>query len=238
MSRYREHVQADGEALIAAVAAAPEAQVTACPGWDTTKLAGHVGFVWAMVTNVLRTRPESFERPGPEAVAPDQGVATWLGERHAAILDALDATPEDTAMWTWTERRDAGFFHRRMAMETAVHRWDAQAASGVADPVARALAVDGIDEITEVGWRSSLSRQIPPLPAGSLHLHCTDGDGEWLIRNVDGDLVVTHEHAKGDAAVRGAASDLFLYLWGRVGDDAVEVLGDAAVAHAWRSHAP
>ncbi|HQR30574.1 MAG TPA: DsbA family protein, partial [Anaeromyxobacteraceae bacterium] len=43
-----------------------------------------------------------------------------------------------------------------------------------------------------------------PLPSGSLHLHRTDGPGEWLVRAVDGEVVSTQEHAKGDAAVRGS----------------------------------
>ena len=36
------------------------------------------------------------------------------------------------------------------------------------------------------------------------------------------------EHAKGDVAARGSASDLLLFLWGRVPADALEVFGDAA----------
>jgi hypothetical protein len=39
---------------------------------------------------------------------------------------------------------------------------------------------------------------------------------------------VSHEHARGDAAVRGTASDLLLYLWGRPVEDRVDVLGNPA----------
>ena len=35
------------------------------------------------------------------------------------------------------------------------------------------------------------------------------------------------EHAKGDVAARGTASDLLLFLWGRVPATALEVFGDA-----------
>ena len=51
---------------------------------------------------------------------------------------------------------------------------------------------------------------------GTLHLHCTDVEGEWLVARRDGEVTVTREHAKGDVAARGSASDLFLFLWGRV----------------------
>ena len=77
---------------------------------------------------------------------------------------------------------------------------------------------------------------LPRLPVGdaigeaTIHFHCTDADGEWLITRVGDDVVVTREHAKGDVAARGSASDLALFLWGRVGADQLEVFGDAAAA--------
>ena len=43
-------------------------------------------------------------------------------------------------------------------------------------------------------------------------------------------LVVTREHAKGDVAARGTASDLLLLVWGRITPDAVDVFGDAGAA--------
>jgi hypothetical protein len=42
-------------------------------------------------------------------------------------------------------------------------------------------------------------------------------------------MTVTPEHAKGDAAVRGTASDLLLLLLGRASATDVEVFGDALV---------
>ena len=75
-----------------------------------------------------------------------------------------------------------------------------------------------------------------PSPTGSLHLHRTDGEGEWLAKNEGGALVVTREHAKGDAAVRGSGSDLLLWIWGRGGE--VEIFGDEAVAAAWAAATP
>ena len=77
-----------------------------------------------------------------------------------------------------------------------------------------------------------------PLPAGSLHLHRTDGPGEWLVQSVDGAVVATQEHARGDAAVRGSASDLFRFVWNRGAGSTVEVLGDPAVADEWAALAP
>jgi hypothetical protein len=92
---------------------------------------------------------------------------------------------------------------------------------------------DGIDEyLGLLAARCRLGgREVPP---ASLHVHCTDTEGEWLVETVDGAVSVVREHRSGDAALRGRAESLFLALWGRpVPDGAVEVLGDSAAASAW-----
>ena len=53
-------------------------------------------------------------------------------------------------------------------------------------------------------------------PGETIHLHATDTDGEWLIRLTPDGIETSREHAKGDVAARGPASDLFLFLVGRV----------------------
>jgi hypothetical protein len=58
-----------------------------------------------------------------------------------------------------------------------------------------------------------------------------------LVSDGQGGVAVTHEHGKGDAAIRGPASALVLWLWGRP-TPGVEIFGDQAVAEAWRSLAP
>jgi len=68
----------------------------------------------------------------------------------------------------------------------------------------------------------------------SIHLHCTDGDGEWLVRLGADAVVVTREHAKGDVALRAPASELLLFLWGRRDASAGEVFGDASVLERWQ----
>ena len=115
-----------------------------------------------------------------------------------------------------------------MPQETAVHRWDAQDAAGDPEPIDAELAVDGVDEWLEV-FGASQDRK--PEGAGeTIHLHRTDGEGEWLVRVQPDRIDVTRGHEKGDAALRGSSSDLLLVLWRRLPLDRVEVLGDRAVA--------
>jgi hypothetical protein len=123
-----------------------------------------------------------------------------------------------------------------MAQETAVHRWDAQQAAGTLTRIDPELATDGINEVITVFMQNPPRGPIA-YPAGSLHLHRTDGAGEWMLTAQDGVLTVTHEHAKGDAAARGPAQDILLYLWGR-GRDGLECHGDDALIDAWSSVTP
>ena len=53
------------------------------------------------------------------------------------------------------------------------------------------------------------------------------------MRLAPGGVNVVNEHAKGDVAARGAASDLLLMMWGRVPVTQVEVFGDASLLERW-----
>ena len=133
----------------------------------------------------------------------------------------------------WVVDRTAGFWARRQANETAVHRWDAQGAAGPLEPIEHALAVDGIDEFFGLipfwPWADRVRGN-----GETLHFHCTDGEGEWLARLGSDGVVITAEHAKGDVAARGTASDLLLFLYGRVSADDLEVFGDASLLDRWQ----
>ena len=82
------------------------------------------------------------------------------------------------------------------------------------------------------------TRNLPPiLGRESIHLHCTDVHGEWMLAvDETGALAVTHEHGKGTVAIRGSATDLLALLHGQItladGADRFEVFGMATV---WES---
>ncbi|MEE3275357.1 MAG: maleylpyruvate isomerase N-terminal domain-containing protein, partial [Actinomycetota bacterium] len=183
---YLAHLAVDGRALLAAVEAAPDAQVAACPEWTNIRLAEHVAMVW----NFAITQVESGDVSGPQRPSPDPGESmSGLLDRTVAFLADADL---DAPAWNWTDDHRAGWWCRRMAHETSVHRWDAQEAAGTLEPIDAELAADGVTELAEVGLRSRLrGSEAIEYPEGSLHLHRTDGAGEWLLANVDGELVVT-----------------------------------------------
>jgi uncharacterized protein (TIGR03083 family) len=226
-SAYLEALRSDGAALARAARGDLGAPVGSCPGWDVAELVWHTAEVHSFWRQIAERSLQDFHdvervaRPGDEELVDsfERGV-----ERLAEVLERADPAGR---VWTWAPQKDVAFIQRRMAQETAVHRWDAQAAVGAAEPIDAALAVDGVDEFFDF--------MLPDDPARlggeseSVHLHATDAPGEWLATIGDGGLVVERSHAKGDAAARAPASDLVLLLWRRRGPDDVEVIGDREV---------
>jgi uncharacterized protein (TIGR03083 family) len=184
-----------------------------------------------------------MERPTPEnglvGAPPTEAAAVtdWaqlrLGELVAAVRSLDD--PDRPVYAFAPEHRRAGFWPRRMAQETTVHRVDAeQAAGGRGGAIDPTLAVDGIDEVLSV-FVATLGAGRSPGDDRTVHLHATDVEGEWLVRFTPDGVVVERGHAKGDAAVRGPAGDLLLWLWGRRSLDELEVFGDVGAAEALRT---
>ncbi len=198
------------------------------------KLVKHTGTIHRWVLGVADTRAFvspgdlDLELPDAEADYPD-----WFAAGAAQLVATLRGIDPDADMWSWGPDQHARFWSRRMAHETTIHRWDAESAVGASGAIETDLAIDGIDERL-VNLAASLNSRPDGLQAlqgggESVHLHTTDGDGEWLLRFTPEGLELSREHAKGDVAVRGAASDLLLYVIGRRGLEGLEVFGDAAV---------
>lgn len=235
---YIDAIDTNGTRAFGAAESHLDAPVAACPGWDVAELLGHLGQVYAFVTRLVGAG--SSERPEITPVAAPGGDANlaWVRDRHAELVDLLRSTAPDAPAWNWAGTGQAGFFHRRMAHETLIHRWDVEQAAGAPTPIDSDLGADCVDEVIEVGIQASANpnREFA-YPAGSLHLHRTDGEGEWLLRVEDGRLIATREHAKGDVAVRGTGDNLALYMWGR-GGEGLEIFGDPDLAEAWSQVAP
>ncbi|MFM7534412.1 MAG: maleylpyruvate isomerase family mycothiol-dependent enzyme [Acidimicrobiales bacterium] len=227
-------LRTEADTLVAACRlAGPDAPVPSCPGWDIAALAGHVGFVHRWAARIVTTG----NRPGKGELGerPDRtGAIDYLAAGIAPLIDALGAADPTAPCWNFSPAPQvAGFWLRRQVQETAVHRWDAQTATGTQTPIAAAVAADGLAEVFDVQIPQVLA--VPDRPrvdlGGSLHLHCTDTEGEWTFRIDGGALSVTVGHSKGDVALRGPASQLLLSMWRRVpvSADGLEVFGDRAV---------
>jgi uncharacterized protein (TIGR03083 family) len=237
--QYLEQLTRNSDRLAdAATAAGTDAPVPTCPKWTVTELLDHLvrGDNWAR-TIVERGEQGSTDRVLPEDTDPSitgDALVQAFRSGATALVDALAAVDPTTPVWTFgAHDRTAAFWQRRRAQETAVHRYDAESAAGITTPVDTDLAVDGIDEFLAV-FLPRLADNFGPVDDGTVHLHCTDAEGEWLVTIRGGGVTVTGEHAKGDVAARGSASDLLLFLWGRVPADQLEVFGDDALLDRFR----
>lgn len=234
--RWLAAVDTHGHRLLDTARSSLDAPVRACGSWRVTDLLWHLGEVyrfWAAVAVSEMVNPPQVERePRPS----DTDMLTWFGNGLRAMVNVLGTAPDDRPCWTWAGQKDMAWLARRMAHETTVHSWDVQWAAGHRTEIDADLASDGIDEFLHV--MTPLAREGQPVVGGSVHVHCTDVEGEWLAVPGDGlDMKVTREHAKGSVALRGRASDLYLVLWRRLPVDLVEVIGDASVAERFLSRA-
>ncbi|MEZ5151609.1 maleylpyruvate isomerase family mycothiol-dependent enzyme [Rhodococcus zopfii] len=233
---YPALLRADTDRLLDVIDGRFDGPVPTCPGWSVERLVGHVGRVHRRAATWLATGGGSSEIETPPA---PEHLADWVRRGLDDLLAAQRAVDPERTVETWDGPRHSAFWMRRMAIETALHRVDAELAVGHATPIDTALALDGVDELFEV--------IVPHRGTGDLHrggqtihLHATDpgvgaGAGEWLLTLGADAVTVDHAHAKGDVAVRGSASDLLLLLWNRVDSAGFEVFGDRAILERWRS---
>jgi uncharacterized protein (TIGR03083 family) len=230
---WTDIVEHEGHALSIAARHDPAATVPSCPAWTVDDLIRHVGRAHHNAALIVGERRDSH--PTESELAPPSGNALgWYEAGLAALLEVFDTVDPATPVWSFGADRTVGFWLRRMAHETAVHRVDAEQATGAVTPVAPELAADGIAELLEV-FLPLLSRRAETTgPTGTVHVHTTDVDGEWLVTFGD-TVTVTEGHAKGDAAVRGPAADLYLWLWGRRPVEGLELFGDAAMVERLRA---
>jgi uncharacterized protein (TIGR03083 family) len=227
---YLGAVRDDGTALAAAARRGLDPPVPACPGWTVADLVLHTGMVHRNKLEIVRGRlgepPDPWPPPDPEPVE----LLGWYEDGLEELLTVLEAADPETRVWTF-HRPDqtVAFWRRRMAHETAVHRVDAESAHGEPRPVPAALAADGVGELLEVFFAPRLEGEPVGGRGQAVHLHATDAEGEWLVRLLPAGVEVGRGHAKGDAAARGSASDLLLFLWGRAPVDRLERFGEPAL---------
>ncbi len=235
---YVDHLLADAERFAALLESADlDAPVAACPGWNIARLAEHLGQIhrWANFC-VLNSRA-----PGEDEAASLESfdlthAADWMragADELATTLRAID--PEAPTWHPFPVAQVGGFWPRRQAHETSVHRWDAERAAGHPAHVDPTLASDGIDEYFEIVIPRLIVRRHIALPAGSMHVHCTDVRGEWLVWADDTGYQLIRAHQKGDAALRGPAEAILLRLWGRSSQrsDEMSPVGDESVLDTW-----
>jgi uncharacterized protein (TIGR03083 family) len=236
---HESHIAAAEEELARFVEATARADlatpVPTCPGWTLADLVGHEGAVVRWITEIVRTLPA--ERiPDVEPPGDPEEYAAWLADAVEPLLTTLRATPADAPVWTFGADGHVRFWSRRVLYETVIHRADVELALGRVPVIDRDRAAGGVEEFLDA---------YPPHPrvaariadfgrfGDTLHLHATDGDGEWTITLTPDGTRWERGHRKATVAARGTAADLLLCVYGRYSPDRLEVFGDEALLSGW-----
>lgn len=201
----------------AALSAGMGSAVDACPGWNVAELVFHMAKVQNMFHGMLTTDASSpKDLPRLERPDSDAGLVELFRAGAARLETLLENTSDDAEVWTFTGPRPAIWVKRRQAQEVLVHRFDAEMAGGSLSDADEVACADGIDELLDV-FVPRLGEKVT-LP-GTLHVHCSDTDGEWMLAPGTNGVDVTREHGKGDVAFRGSSRLLLLALWRRISVD-------------------
>jgi uncharacterized protein (TIGR03083 family) len=228
----------EGELLAGlAHSAVVDAAVPHCPGLTVGETVRHVGSGYRVVLAWLRDqrKPEEWQRDP----MPGQTLEEYLRSGLAGLLDELRAhEPGERAPTWWPADETYGFWRRRMAHETTIHRIDVQAAggrepSGIADDI----AVDGVDEILSLWFGHRLSMLgLSGTRVASIAVR-TAGQS-WIVHT--GPSAITAwkcsaaEAAQAEATVSGYPAQVYLWLWGRASPAAIGTEGDMdAVGQLW-----
>jgi uncharacterized protein (TIGR03083 family) len=268
MIDFNEALAANSNRFRDVLAGVPAAtRVPSCPDWAADDLLWHLTEVQSFWGTIVDRGLQTDEEVGAVA-APgrpvDRDAAIALFERvslHLAVI--LDATDDDTPVWTWTPNHTVGWVRRRQAQEALMHRVDAELTAGLPSEIDPALAVDGVDELlTQFGseppaWGAfdpsgmlvevrSESPLDPAEVAGVTRLvrmgvarHVRLGrfrgvDPSGQMHDEPDYQPVRQPHGPADSVLEGSPVDLLLWMWGRSEGTGISVTGDQSAREALR----
>lgn len=236
-ARYLECLHADAARLRDVAGKDLSPPVPSCPGWTVTDLVRHVAETYLHKTEIMR-RGE-IPRPWPPDLSGEPPLGAF-DRAYRGLRTELTTRPPGEPTPTWfTPDQTVGFWIRRMAQESVIHRVDAELALGSPlAPIPDDLATDGVDEVLErfLGygsreWAEGIGDDLSSCDGRSVLV--TAGGHAWLVRLAPDGVDVT---AQADpavmappAAVGGTPAEVLLWLWRRAGDERVRLDGDVAL---------
>ena len=229
----------NGRALLASAEEGWDLRVPHCPEWDVADLVRHTGGIFEWMAAVVGSRDRVSRRaldPAPDDLAE---LPAWFLAALDRVVDVLGSAEPGSATWTFSTTGDqrVAWWWRRLAVEVAIHRYDAEHAvfqtGGPAPaPLDGDVAAAGVEEFVVEFLPGLLDGEQGEGLGGTLHLHATDGPLEWWM-DLDNGGVARPEHAKADTAVRATRSDLLLCITNRASIDSLDVVGKQQIAERW-----
>lgn len=200
-------------------------KVPSCPEWTLLDLVIHVGRVQQFWSHNIREANADTRWSGEIMMPETDGEASvWLRNQTESLVDAIDHSSDNSPCWTWWEEpRTAKAVARHQVQEAEVHRWDAELTIGRPNPLPLEIAIDGLTEYLFVHRFAIENLRLP-----HIQFDATDTDGNWHI-NAIGNPTVT---------ASGTASDLALFLNGRLSTESLTIEGDPEGLQRFESAIP
>lgn len=203
--------------------------VPACPGWTVESVINHL--TYGLGRGYPHALSAAADCPDDEVFADLEFPTTMptgaeaLSEFSLTMSDCISVfarTDPSTPCYTYEGPGVAGFWFRRAAIETTLHRMDVVEALNLDD---RPLAVERLDDaIAEsVEFALPLAARWSGTSAQAVRVSVSGSERSFVIG--DGDV---------RAEIAGEGSALLAALWGR-STDQVEISGDSRSAAAWLS---
>jgi uncharacterized protein (TIGR03083 family) len=236
--RLLDVLAVEGELLAKVVhGASADAPVPTCPGLTIRETARHVGSVYRMVRSWLTegTRPAKWQ----QEPLPGESAVDYLREGHRALLAELrEHTPDERAPTWWSADPTYGFWRRRMAHETTIHRIDVQNAVGAElAAVPEDIAVDGVDEALALWFGQKLPMLgLSGTKPGSVGVRT--GGHHWIATAGPSETTAwrcsAEEAGRADSIVSDSPMRVYVWLWGRSLITSVPITGNYdAAAQLW-----
>lgn len=186
--------------------------VPACPAWTLRDLVVHLADVHHFWAETIHRADPSQDPPFESAYREGADVLAYARECLDEMVEAIRSVPADSPCYVWwVEPATAGAVAEHQVYEAEVHRWDAEGAVRVPAPIDQSIALMGIPEwiASRVSWMSEMPLPLVTFETNDVPSSSTLGDPSL-----------------GSVAVRGTASDVYLYLNGRLDISGLSLSGD------------
>ncbi len=245
-----EHITAVGqEAKLLAQAAEQgglDVDIPTCPGWDMRELLRHLSEIhlWA-AAHVAQPHDKPWVDDLAELAVfwPDLGIF-WPDDNelidhylatNANLVDALESAPLDVESFTFLPApTPLAMWARRQAHETAIHRFDAENAAGIATEFDAAFAADGIDEL--LAAFAPRASAFPVESTKTMVVLATDTDDSWQVTLAPEGITTVRGDGPADVTLTGDARDIYLAVWNRGDDSNVTITGDRDLFETWHDN--
>jgi uncharacterized protein (TIGR03083 family) len=232
-SWFLECLEADYRRIREIVPGHLEERVPTCPDWSVDDLARHVGMVYLHKATAMRegAEPEQW----PPDYDDDASAIELIDDAYRQLTEEFAAHDPAEASGTWYgPDQTVGFWIRRMAQESVIHRIDAElGVRAPVTPVADDLAVDGIDELLRVfvaysvsAWADYFTESLKDSPGRTYLITAEPTPASpgtsWLVSTSPGQFTVAGgpgEPVPGaatlDVTVSGTPTDVLRWAWNR-----------------------